>query len=507
MKRPGLAGVVLAFLFCPLSVNAAAAPVSEATAECLDCHESIHPGIVHDWKNSRHFRMTPGRALGVKPAARRVSGKTIPAHLQKVAVGCAECHMISPQTHSDTFEHNGYDIHVVVTPADCRTCHEQEADQYAANLMARAYGNLADNALYHQLQRSIIGRERRRNGKISFAAADDETRAEACYYCHGTRLTVSGTRTRETEIAGELEFPVIKGWPNQGVGRVNPDGSLGSCAACHSRHVFSIEMARKPYACKKCHVGPDVPAFKVYAASRHGTIFSAMHKSWNFDAVPWTIGRDFAAPTCAVCHISLLVNEDGEEVSPRTHRMNDRLPWRIYGLIYAHPHPREADTTMIRNKDGLPLPTDLDGGFASGYLIDAKEQAARRKKMQRACLNCHADSWVRGYWRRLQHTIQRTNARTRMTTGIMQEIWRLGLARGPADGGNPFDEAVEKKWVGSWLFRANTIRFASAMAGGGDYGVFAGGRFQQAVDLQELSDWLQLHRKSKGSGPGKGASK
>ena len=95
----------------------------------------------------------------------------------------------------------------------------------------------------------------------------------------------------------------------------------------------------------------------------------------------------------------------------------------------------------------------------------------------------------------LQHTIERTNDRTRLATGIMGEIWRLGLARGPGAGGNPFDEAVEKKWVGSWLFRANTIRFASAMAGGGDYGVFAGGRFQQSEDIQELSDWLQLHRR------------
>ncbi len=495
MKNIISACLLFACTFYPFVGIGAPVPLSDATTECLDCHAAVHPGIVKDWRDSRHARRTPGQALDVEELARRVSSKTVPAALKKVAVGCAECHMISPKAHADTFEHNGYDIHVVVTPADCRTCHEQEAEQYGENLMAHAYSNLADNALYHELQRSIIGKETRKNGKISFGQSDDDTRAEACYYCHGTRLTVTGTETRDTEAAGELEFPVIKGWPNQGVGRVNPDGSLGSCAACHSRHAFSIEMARKPYTCKKCHVGPDVPAFKVYAASKHGNIFSAMHKSWNFETVPWTIGRDFSAPTCAVCHISLLVNTDGEVVSERTHRMNDRLPWRIYGLIYAHPHPQKPDTTIIRNKDGLPLPTDFDGGFAMDYLIGQQEQAVRRKKMQAACLNCHAASWVNGYWQRLQHTIERTNDRTRLATGIMGEIWRLGLARGPGAGGNPFDEAVEKKWVGSWLFRANTIRFASAMAGGGDYGVFAGGRFQQSEDIQELSDWLQLHRR------------
>ena len=95
-------------------------------------------------------------------------------------------------------------------------------------------------------------------------------------------------------------------------------------------------MARKPYTCKECHAGPDVPAFKVYSASKHGNIFSSMGESWNFGAVPWTVGKDFTAPTCAACHVSLLVNTDGEVVTERTNQMNNRIPWRIFGLIYAN---------------------------------------------------------------------------------------------------------------------------------------------------------------------------
>lgn len=41
-----------------------------------------------------------------------------------------------------------------------------------------------------------------------------------------------------------------------------------------------------------------------------------------------------------------------------------------------------------------------------------------------------------------------------------------------------------------WLCYANTIRFASAMAGGGDYGVFANGRYIMSGALMELKDWL-----------------
>jgi hydroxylamine dehydrogenase len=487
-------GIVLIMVnvFGTGTAMSAAAPISEATAECIGCHSSIHPGIVNEWQNSRHAKITPKEALAVKGTARKVSSKTVPESLQNVAVGCAECHMLRPDAHADTFEHIDYRIHLVVSPDDCKICHVSESDQYSKNIMAHAYGNLADNKLFQKLEHSILGQNQYQKAKINLAPANDATRAEACYYCHGTRLELSGHETRDTELAGELEFPKIKGWPNQGVGRINPDGSMGACTACHTRHAFSIEMARQPYTCEECHVGPDVPAFKVYAASKHGNIFSTMHSAWDFKAVPWTIGKDFTAPTCASCHISLLVNTDNEVVVERTHQMNNRLPWRIFGLIYAHPHPQKADTTIIRNKDGMPLPTDFDGGFASTYLIDKKERDTRRQAMQAACLNCHDSSWVGGHWVRFENTIDETNAKTRTATQIMENIWKHGFAD---KKGSPYNEAIERKWSDSWLLYANTIRFASAMAGGGDYGVFAGGRYQLSKTLLELNDWLELQKK------------
>jgi hypothetical protein len=454
----------------------------------------IHPGIVNAWQKSRHAVITPKKALTAKKLSLKVSSKNIPESLQNVVIGCAECHLLRPQAHADTFEHNGYDVHVVVSPNDCSTCHTEEATQYSKNIMAHAYKNLADNEVYQQLQRTIIGKTQHTDGKITFKAADDATKAEACYYCHGTTLKSTGKETRDTDLAGELEFPVIEGWPNQGVGRVNLDGSLGSCSACHTRHTFSIAMARQPYTCKECHAGPDVPAFKVYTASKHGNIFSTMNKHWDFNDVPWTVGKDFTAPTCATCHVSLLVNEDKEVVAERTHQMSDRLPWRLFGLIYAHPHPKEPDVTSIRNKDGIPLPTDFAGGFASPHLISKEEMSKRQKAMQAACLNCHDTSWVNGHWERMENTILTTNAETKTATKIMSDIWRLGYASGLDKKSNPFDEAVERNWADIWLFYGNAIRFASAMGGGGDYGVFADGRYQLSQSLAELSDWLELRK-------------
>jgi hypothetical protein len=476
-----------------LAANSAA-PLSAATEECLGCHATFHPGIVAEWQKSRHAAMTPGQALAVKGLARKISAASVPEQLSGTAVGCAECHTLRPESHSDSFEHNGHQVHVVVSPKDCAHCHPEEQAQFGENLMAHAHANLAGNALYGDLERAISGSSRVHAGKVEFSAPDADTRAVTCYYCHGTRLAVEGTETRSTD-AGELEFPIINGWPNQGVGRINLDGSLGACSACHTRHAFSIVMARKPQTCKQCHAGPDVPAYKVFDTSKHGNLFSSFQSGWDFTAVPWTVGQDFTAPTCAVCHVSLVVTPEGSPLAQRSHRMNDRLAWRIFGLPYAHPHPVSPDVTAIRNKSGLPLPTDLDGTPASGYLIDAGEARQRTQTMQSICAACHDTSWVAGHWRRHEHTIHATNAETRSLTQLMQEIWRQGLAQGPAVGANPFDETPERLWSDGWLFFANQPRFAAAMAGGGDYAVFADGRYHLAQRIAALRDWLATPRR------------
>jgi hypothetical protein len=212
------------------------------------------------------------------------------------------------------------------------------------------------------------------------------------------------------------------------------------------------------------------------------------------------VGKDFATPTCATCHVSLLVDPDGGVVARRTHQMSDRLPWRLFGLVYAHPHPRSPDTTVIRNRHGQPLPTDLDGGFAAEHLIEAADMDQRRRALQAVCLGCHATSWVDGHWARLESAIHETNAKTLTATQILQEVWTAGLARGLAQEASPFDEAVERRWADTWLLYANSVRFASAMGGGGDYGVFAGGRYQLNQAIAQLREWLEHRRAAPGAG-------
>jgi hydroxylamine dehydrogenase len=497
-KRYAMKKMLFSLLLFPLWAPIALGgnvPVSEGTETCLECHRTLHPGIVADWQESRMSRATPIEALKKTGLERRISVEKVPEGIAGVVVGCAECHTMNPDTHRDSFDHQDYRVHTIVTPKDCATCHAVEVRQYGRNLMSHAYANLKDNPVYHGLVVTANGVQTFEDTKATLREPDPETNADSCYYCHGTRVEVKGSRTKETDF-GEMKLPILMGWPNQGVGRINPDESKGSCAACHTRHLFSIEVARKPYTCSECHKGLDVPAYKVYTVSKHGNIFSSLGHKWNFERIPWRAGKDFQAPTCASCHVSLVVSEGDEVVVERTHRMNDRLSWRIFGLIYAHPHPKSPDTTVIKNRAGLPLPTELTGEPVAGYLIDMAEQDERGATMQRVCLSCHSDGWVQGQFARFENTIKTTNEMTLTATKILLSAWDKGAAKGLAQKDSIFNETIEKKWVEQWLFFANSTRYASAMAGA-DYGVFANGRWYMAKNIQEMLDWLEFKLKDK----------
>ncbi len=491
MKKISL--FTLSFLVLSASAAFASPAASDTTEECLSCHAEVTPGIVADWKRSLHSRVTPEEGWKKPPLQRRVSAKGVPETLLRTVVGCAECHTLRPDTHKDTFDHNGHRVHIVVTPPDCSTCHPEETTQYSRNIMSQAYANLNANPVYHGLVEQVNGTYAFAEGKIGLSPPGDQTNADACFYCHGTVIEVSGMRERET-VMGEMAFPVLSGWPNQGVGRINPDASEGSCSSCHPRHEFSIKVARSPATCSECHKGPDVPAYPVYLVSKHGNIYSSLGGTWNFTSVPWKIGTDFTAPTCAACHVSLLVAGDGdpqEIVAERSHQMNDRLAWRIFGLVYAHPHPLSPDTTVIRNKAGLPLPTELTGEPASSFLIDAREGRTRTAKMKKICSGCHGGNWVEGHFARFEETIRTTNKVTQAATNILLAAWEKGVAKGLAQNDSIFNEPIEKMWVEQWLFFANSTRFASAMAGA-DYGVFANGRWHLSKNIRRMHEWLDL---------------
>ena len=493
LLRPLTYALALVLLGAWPVLAAPQAPLSEATQACLDCHNDATPGIVADWQRGRMSKKTPAQALQEPEDQRRVSAKKIPTELMNVAVGCAECHTGDAKAHADSFEHGDKQVHPVVTPADCARCHPQEREQYGHNLMAHARANLIKNPIYMDLAQQTNGVPKVMGGKISIKAPSALAEAESCLYCHGTEIKVTGSVTRDTGDFGEMSFPKLTGWPNRGVGRKNPDGTVGSCTACHTRHQFAIEMARSPYTCSECHKGPDVPVYKVYQVSKHGNIYYAMHKQWDMGKVPWTPGKDFSAPTCAACHVSLLSDAGGKVIAQRTHQMTDRLWVRLLGLIYAHPQPISPETWKITNADGQTLATTLTGKPASKFLIDAQEQKTRQARMAKVCGACHAQGWVEGQMARLDQTVKDSDAMVLAATRLMIDIWQKGLSQGPPQG-SPFDEYVERLWTQQWLFYANSTRFASAMMGA-DLGVFDNGRWDMNKTVRHMHDWIKVHQK------------
>ncbi len=383
----------------------------------------------------------------------------------------------------------GTNVHIVVTPNDCKTCHPTEVEQYAGSKKAHALGNLLRNPVYHELVDTVIGVKTIESGQITSQQPSQSTLKDVCFGCHGTKVDVDGTTQIQTRM-GKLTLPQLTNWPNQGVGRENPDGSKGSCTSCHTRHQFSIEEARKPYTCSQCHGEPDVPAWPVYKFSKHGNIFSARHHTWNFDSVPWVVGKDFTAPTCATCHNSLIVSSNNEVIAERTHDFGSRLYLRIFGLIYAHPQPKSGDTTVLQNADGLPLPTTFQGQLAQQYLIDEAEQQHRWDTLKTVCKSCHSTQWTDRHFATFEQTVSEVDSMVLAATTLLE----TALERDFADKTNPFDEAIEQLWIKEWLFYANTVRYASAMTGAYKYTGFKQGWWDLTHNLQLIKDHMKLFK-------------
>ena len=271
--------------------------MSEATEECLECHADDNPGIYQQWGASKHYGAN---------------------------VGCYECHaakkgdidVLRDDTHDD------FVISTIVSPTDCARCHEKEVDEFVNSHHAKAgriMGSL-DNLLAEVVEGN--------SGFVTPAFPNGVSAAavNGCWQCHGSEIKVDPK-------TGKLD-PAT--WPNSGIGRVNPDGSEGSCTACHQRHEFSAEQARHPDNCGKCHLGPDHPQKEIYDESKHGIAFVTADQQgkMHLGKKPWIVGVTYnAAPTCATCHMSATRNQKA------THDPGKRISWTLRPAISKKQNP------------------------------------------------------------------------------------------------------------------------------------------------------------------------
>jgi len=352
--------------------------VSEVAKGCIECHAKEHAGIVADWAGSRH------------------------AH---VNVTCLDCHAAGPADADVSVAHLSYvktRVSAIVSPKDCSRCHPSEAAEYARSKHANTIELMwkIDPWLNHGLNNEI-------------------ERTTGCYTCHGSVVKVKD---------GKFDPST---WPNVGVGRVNPDGSKGSCSSCHTRHTFTIAEARRPEACGQCHLGPDHPQVEIYDESKHGAIYHAEGDSWNWGAAPglWTAGLDYRAPTCSVCHMSRINGV------PVTHDVTERLSWETQAPL------------TVRPADFKPWPAQNDW-------------KVEREKMTKVCTACHSQSWAEAHFARLDDVVANYNDTyyTPMKK-LIDDLYEKKLL----DKTKGLDEELEIEMYELWHHEGRRARFGAAM--------------------------------------------
>ena len=361
-----LAAALVAFGEPPEAGLATAARIGGQ--DCIACHqvEGIAPTQIAEYRNSRHY------AEGV---------------------GCVDCHWAGADD-PDAFEHYGSTIAIIVSPRDCGECHAREASEFGTSHHAQAgriLGSL-DNVLGEVVE--------------GIPAA-----TSGCRQCHGSRVRVLEN--------GRLD-PTT--WPNTGIGRINTDGSEGSCTACHSRHRFSVAVARRPESCGRCHLGPDHPQKEVYDESKHGIAFYRAVDEMNLDSLEWVLGRDYtAAPTCATCHMSATPE------LPVSHDIGERISWTL----------RPAISRRLENWE------------------------ERRGRMQQVCAQCHSPAYVRAFYTQFDAAVELYNSKfAEPATAIMGRL-REAEAITPT----PFDDEIEWTYFFLWHHEGRRARHGAAMMG------------------------------------------
>ncbi len=362
----------------------------EEAVACIACHKQEHPGLFTDWSMSRHA---------------------------SAGITCYDCHRAESFDPDVSTEHykqyersdmpygtQKYKVAVagVVTPKDCSRCHPDEAIQYARSKHA--------NTL------EVIWQI---DPWLNKGMNSDFERASGCYYCHGTIIKMEG---------GKMD-PAT--WPNVGVGRVNPDGSRGSCTSCHTRHRFSVMEARKPEACGQCHLGPDHPQIEIYMESKHGDIYTAHGDEYNWNAAPgtWTAGVDFRGPTCASCHMS------GTGNVFTSHDVTERLAWELQAPL------------TVRPSDFKPFPAKTN------FKVE-------RDKMKEVCKQCHGKSWTDSHFARLDKVVEEYNeVYFKPAKTLFDQLYEKGLL----DKTKFFDEKPEVEFYELWHHEGRRARMGTAM--------------------------------------------
>ncbi|MDA0837169.1 MAG: multiheme c-type cytochrome [Planctomycetota bacterium] len=417
--------------------------IPASSQDCVKCHKNTTAGIIAHWEGSTHARK---------------------------GVGCVECHH-AEEADVDGFSHYGQFIATVVTPRDCSHCHPAEAEEFKRSHHAAA-GKIL-HSLDNYLAETVEGARAPFNphsptpGKSVEQVNGMASVFSGCMQCHGSKVglksTAGGMITVDDLKPDEHGKPTNKEvlsliardpdgrplyhaatWPNTGIGRLNLDGSVGSCSACHSRHDFSPRRARQPENCGKCHLGPDHPQKEIYEESKHGVAYRDLKEHMNLDSESWVLGKDYSqAPTCATCHMSGHSRNGGKI----THDPRERISWSNRPPI---------SELLDTDKDGNVV-TETDPAKRREIVRDKWE--SKRTRMKQVCFHCHTGDYVNAFYTQYDDLVILYNEKFAKPGQAIMEV----LHKSKLISKTPFDEEIEWTWFYLWHHEGRRARHGASM--------------------------------------------
>jgi hypothetical protein len=419
--------------------------IKSLNVKCINCHLKENNSMVQQWQYSPHAAAKEGQ------------------------VACMNCHAANKGDELG-YEHEGAFIKTIQTPNDCAYCHEREVKEMVNSHHATAGQIMAslDNVV----------------GEVICSMEDKADAVNGCWQCHGSVVKIMKDKDGKpmlNEAKAVMLDPMT--WPNTGIGRINPDGSTGSCMACHSKHSFRASVARQPDNCGKCHLGPDHPQKEVYDESKHGIAYYAVVREGGMNGMnilkngTWVLGKDYYnAPTCSTCHMGAYVKLDGS-VAPNSHNVGDRISWTLRPKVSVKLNRVVFNDGTVTDIPGDTPPQPGQKAPYQTYTIDEKgnwkktkteKQVAkvmtwkdRRGKMQEVCKSCHGKQQVENFYTQFDALVVTYNEKFAKPTATL-----YGMAM--EDGlihGSTFHTELGWIWWEIWHHEGRRARHGAAMSG------------------------------------------
>jgi hypothetical protein len=258
-------------------------------------------------------------------------------------------------------------------------------------------------------------------------------------------------------------------------------------------------MSKETAACVECHKVFNPGIVEDWQKSRHATVTPG--QALGKRPLERRVSAENIAPElqnavvgCYECHgLNTSAQRDTfEHFDTKINAIVSPKDCATCHPLEAQQYSRSKKAFALPNLDKNPVYSLLVGtatntkAFKDGILISVGSSANAKNE---TCYACHSSNWAGRHFDKSYATVKEADGMVLASTDLMREAWK----RKAADDANPFDEALEQKWVTQWLIYANSVRYSSAM-GGPDHATFKNGWWGLTKTLEEMREYLKIRK-------------